>query len=177
MDSRLLFGLGIGLVSLCLRWRFPIVPSRMATFGVITGAGIAIWSLTKMPVALAGSLILNASLLGVLLEGWFSVRSPTVAEPVTLNSTATRDGRRLRLVDRGRDLVYGYTHQSKIESFREWLEQSSEYPAIRPHLSEDYLAKLTRPRTSYAKGEGAYEPLVQWFLDELDRLECEWNLR
>ena len=44
MDSRLLFGLGIGLLSLFIRWRFPSAPKPIATFGAIFGLCLAVWS-------------------------------------------------------------------------------------------------------------------------------------
>jgi len=43
--------------------------------------------------------------------------------------------------------------------------------------SKGYLDKLNNSRVAYAQVPGAlYEPLVEMFLDELDRLEKQWDL-
>lgn len=86
--------------------------------------------------------------------------------------------RKRQLIDKGRDFAAVYSQgRTSAESFRKYLESTKTYAAIRPYLSKEYLAKLNDSRTVYAKDPGAlYEPLVQMFLDELDRLEAKWGL-
>jgi len=79
------------------------------------------------------------------------------------------------LITQGRNIAFGYTHENPEGGFRAYLEGQRAYADIRPHLSEEYRAKLHAQRTLYAQADGAkYETLVQWFLDEIDRLEREW---
>jgi hypothetical protein len=85
--------------------------------------------------------------------------------------------RRRALIKTGRDLAFGYCHGDQEETFREYLEGQRGYADIRPHLSEKYRRKLEAQRVAYADPQGAkYPTLVQWFLDDLDRLEKEWGL-
>ena len=85
--------------------------------------------------------------------------------------------RRRGLIMRGRDIAHRFTIGPNNERFRWFLESQDAYPDIRPYLSEAYLAKLHRPRTTYARAaEAAYHPLVSDFLDELERLEKDWKL-
>jgi ABC-type multidrug transport system fused ATPase/permease subunit len=86
--------------------------------------------------------------------------------------------RRLKLIDDARRLAVIYSQgRSGPQSFRQYLESTQAYASIRQHLDPEYLNKLNAPRVAYSKPAGArYEPLVQWFLDELDRLERAWNL-
>lgn len=97
-------------------------------------------------------------------------------KPKELNSA--EPNRKRTLIDRARGLVATYSQgNAGKDSFREYLERTQTYAALRGHLSSDFLRKLNAPRAVYAKAEGArYEPLVEWFLDELDRLEREWRL-
>jgi hypothetical protein len=84
---------------------------------------------------------------------------------------------RRALIKTGRDLAFGYCHGDQEETFREYLEGQRGYADIRPHLSDAYRSKLDAVRTTYANPDGAkYPSLVQWFLDDLDRLEKEWHL-
>lgn len=91
---------------------------------------------------------------------------------------ASERDRKRSLIDQGRTFAATYTQgRTGHESFRHYLEGTKSYPALRGHLSKEYLAKLNDGRTSYAMAAGArYEPLVEWFLDELDRLERDWDL-
>lgn len=88
-----------------------------------------------------------------------------------------RDRKRI-LIDRARSLAATYSQgRTGADSFRMYLEGTTTYAALRGQLNADYLAKLNAPRTLYAQADGArYEPLVEWFLDDLDRLEREWQL-
>ena len=85
--------------------------------------------------------------------------------------------RQRELINQGRDIAVEYTREAPAGGFRAYLESQRAYADIRPHLSEDYRAKLNAQRTFYAQADGArYETLVQWFLDDVDRLEKEWGL-
>lgn len=72
MEPGLIFGLAVSVVSLSVRWRFPTVPQTVATFGIVVGAGVAVWSLTSVPGGLAVSLILNVAFVAVLIDNWLS---------------------------------------------------------------------------------------------------------
>ena len=91
---------------------------------------------------------------------------------------ATERDRKRSLIDSGRSLAATYTQgRTGQDSFRQYLEGTKSYAALRGHLRRDYLAKLNNGRMVYAMAPGArYEPLVEQFLDELDRLEREWGL-
>ena len=85
--------------------------------------------------------------------------------------------RKLALIKNARGLAATYTQGYGGPFFRKFLEKTETYAALRGHLSQEYLAKLNAPRTAYASdGSGEYEPLVEWVLDDLDRLEKEWKL-
>jgi hypothetical protein len=92
---------------------------------------------------------------------------------------ASERQRKRDLIDRGRSLAATYTQgRAGGMVWRDYLERTATYAALRGHLSRDYLEKLNAARVAYARGDGAnYEPLVEWFLDDLDRLEREWKLR
>jgi hypothetical protein len=91
---------------------------------------------------------------------------------------ASERDRKRDLIDRARSLAATYSQGNTDEdSFRRYLERTKTYAALRGHLSRDYLKKLNAGRTAYVMAAGArYEPLVEWFLDDLDRLEREWGL-
>ncbi len=100
----------------------------------------------------------------------------TVISPMARKINPKKERQR-DLITQGRDIAFGYTHEAPEEGFRAYLEGQRAYADIRPHLSPEYLVKLTAPRTVYVKAQGAkYEPLVDSFLREIDRLEREWNL-
>ena len=85
--------------------------------------------------------------------------------------------RRRDLIADCRDLAFRFTRETPGESFREFLEGERAYADIRSHLSAEFLAKLNAIRTTYSNADGArYPTLVGWFLDDLDRLEKEWEL-
>ena len=88
-----------------------------------------------------------------------------------------RDRKRI-LITRARRLAIIYTRgQSGDHTFRQYLEGTGAYAELRGFLSPEFLGKLNAPRTLYAQQDGArYEALVQWYLDDLDRLEREWHL-
>jgi hypothetical protein len=91
---------------------------------------------------------------------------------------ASERDRKRELLDRGRSLAATYTQgHTGADSFREYLEGTKTYAALRGHLSKGYTDKLNNSHMLYAKADGArYEPLVEWFLDDLHRLEHEWRL-
>ena len=101
-----------------------------------------------------------------------------------VNNGASPDGnvsaneRRRKLITDARRLAALYTRgRAGEKSFRQYLESTQTYTALRRHLSAQYMKKLNAPRTAYAQADGAkYEPLVQWYLDDLDRLEKAWGL-
>lgn len=85
--------------------------------------------------------------------------------------------RRREMIAECRDLAHQFTVGTTDKSFRVFLEEQRVYADIRSHLSANYLKKLNAPRTLYAKAGGAkYDTLVQWFLDDIDRLEKDWDL-
>ena len=87
MDARILFGIGMGVVSLCLRWRFPVVPQALATFGAAIGVGLIAWALVDtVPLVHAASGIVAFALLSALLD-WVLSRKPARV----LNTGATID--------------------------------------------------------------------------------------
>ena len=85
--------------------------------------------------------------------------------------------RRRDLIADCRDLAFRFTRETPEESFRKFLEGERAYADIRSHLTDEYVGKLNAVRTTYSNADGArYPTLVGWFLDDLDRLEKEWEL-
>ncbi|MGV3730205.1 MAG: hypothetical protein ACO1NN_05550 [Sphingopyxis sp.] len=134
-------------------------------------------------------LVFQARLDATWVFSWLLVALPIVTVSVVammlrergsvLDAEPKQNSRNWRknMILNGRDLAVRYTNDKRQTSFRDFLETSSLYPHLRSHLSKDYLDKLNAPRTAYTMNGGKYEPLVVWFLDELDRLEQEWHLR
>ena len=84
---------------------------------------------------------------------------------------------RKRLIDTARNVAHQYTIGRQATGFREFLESQRTYADLRGHLAADVLAEINAVRTSYSNAQGAKYPyLVQRFLDDLDRLEREWEL-
>lgn len=71
MEQRLIFGVFIALAFTAIRWRWPAVPKPFATFCLVTGVGLAIWSQSQVPVGLALSLIANAAFSAATLDNVF----------------------------------------------------------------------------------------------------------
>jgi len=144
---------------------------KLIAFGLTLAIDLAlVWAgLHYDRALLIGAVLIGLALAGLWLWDWGRAKRPSAED----------DKRRKRkLIDEGRRLgsVYGLG-KSGDKSFRQFLERTTAYAALRPHLSRDYLEKLNAPRATYAMKEGArYEPLVEWFLDDLDRLEKKWGL-
>lgn len=143
--------------------------ASLAVALLVTAAGLYfdVFTLTIAGVILCG-------LVAVLwLHEWGRSKHVTPQE-----IDATERDRKRHLIDRGRSLAATFAQgRTGVPSFREYLERTATYAALRTHLSKDYLKKLNAPRTAYVgDGAGSYEPLVEWFLDDLDRLEREWGL-
>jgi hypothetical protein len=75
-----------------------------------------------------------------------------------------------------RDVAVAYGDGQDVE-FRAHLESQRPYADIRSHLSAAFLTDLNAQRTTWSRPDGArYGHLVAMFLDELDRLERDWQL-
>lgn len=167
--------------------------------GFALATGVTAYSLSGSK---ARNLWIVTSIFGAATVGWMVLQSRFNAEriypvlmaalPVVVvvlvallvNNDANSDGagsqkeRRRKLITDARRLATTYTQgQAGKKSFRQYLESTHTYAALRRHLSAEYLAKLNAPRVVYAKADGAtYEPLVQYYLDDLNRLEAKWGL-
>lgn len=121
--------------------------------------------------------IAGAILFGLAAVLWLYEWGRAGRRGVATTDFSERDRRR-GLIKAARRLAAGYSEgRSGDATFRHFLERTETYATLRSHLSPEYLVKLNAPRTSYAQPDGArYEPLVEWFLDDLDRLEREWKL-
>lgn len=90
--------------------------------------------------------------------------------------------RRVELIQscRGMVRIFSLRDQPQPESaysFREYLEKQTEYYAIKPHLSAEFIRKLEAPRTVYVAADGdSLGALVQMFIGELSVVEKRWNL-
>jgi hypothetical protein len=167
--------------------------------GFVLAAGVTAYSLSGMK---ARNLWIVTSIFAAATVGWMVLQTrfdaariyPALlaALPVVVvalvallvNNGANPDSdvcvieRRRKLIVDARRLATLYTRgQAGGKSFRQYLESTQTYAALRRHLSAEYLKKLNAPRTIYAQADGAkYETLVQWYLDDLDRLEKTWKL-
>lgn len=149
-----------------------------ATLGYIQ-QGQQIWEYGPPAWAfeLAGFILFVAVVTYLLFEWDQKVRSLSPGD--VEHARADEDRKRKReLIDKSRDFAAIYTQgRTGQDSFRQYLEGTKTYAALRGHLSKEYLKKLNDGRTVYAQTPGArYEPLVEMFLDDLDRLEREWGL-
>jgi hypothetical protein len=121
-------------------------------------------------VGLALSFILNVALLATLVDGFLEVYRG--------HSRGEQDReRRQKLLDRARSLATHYAQGGVDQPFRAYLEGTPTYAALRGHLSRKYLSLLQEQRVLHAVADGAlYDPLIEGFLSELDRLERKWGL-
>ena len=76
MDAtRLIFGVGIGIISLFLRWRWPSVPKALASFGIIVGVGVTVWALSGISATTLVPWVLCLALFAALAEVLLNRRS------------------------------------------------------------------------------------------------------
>ena len=123
----------------------------------------------------AGALLFIVSVILILYKG----EADHVArlQPAAAPAADADLLRKRNLLEAARGLATRYASSPPESTFRQYLETTRTYASLRGYLSPEYLTKLNAPRTFYGTdGEGRYEPLVEWFLDDLDRLEREWGL-
>lgn len=147
--------------------------------GFLGSVGVAL-ALGAVGVIYDAKLLLQASaiLLGAVVVAWLLVWANILPSGAGRNPTDDTDlARKRKLIDAARGLASRYASDPPDASFRQFLEGTRTYASIRGHLSQTYLDKLNASRTAYlSDGAGKYEPLVEWFLDDLDRLERKWGL-
>jgi len=86
--------------------------------------------------------------------------------------------RRALIQDARAWVVKACAEEGKNTGFRAAAESYPKYFELRPYLSAEFLRKMNAPRTVYLVADGSNLPaLANWFLNELDRLEGEWDLR
>jgi len=134
------------------------------------------WLQTKFDATRVYQILFGAVPLIVVVLVAMIVRSRVPSHERTIDREKME--RKRKLIDDSRRLAVIYSQgRSGPQSFRQYLESTQAYATIRQHLGAEYLSKLNASRIAYAKAPDArYEPLVQWFLDELDRLERAWDL-
>jgi hypothetical protein len=84
MDARLIFGLGVSVIGLAIRWRFPAVHRFVATFVAGAGAGLLVWAAFPSvwwPYAVVGALALGVVLVGL---DWLLSPRPKPSPPPKL---------------------------------------------------------------------------------------------
>jgi hypothetical protein len=120
--------------------------------------------------------LLLIAYMGAILWTFISPRAPTVAETQEIEADRERRSRRRKMLNEAREMVANHELQAR----RDWwqtIRYSPEYAAIRPHLSAEYLAYETSPKTRRTVSAGpGHQPPVDRFCAELDRLEREWKL-
>jgi hypothetical protein len=125
-----------------------------------------------VPVGLAVSLILNVALVAAI--GDHLIHRRTLSR--TAGTPENRERQR-QLIDRARSFAANYTKGGVDGTFRGYLEGTPTYAALRGHLSKQFFNELNQPRRVTLPAEGArYDPIVEAFLNELDRLEREWGI-
>ena len=67
-------------ISLCVRWRFPSVPSFLASAGIGIGFCVLGLSLYPQPVLMTVSVVVNAALIAGMIDYWLS--APELDEAV-----------------------------------------------------------------------------------------------
>ena len=113
--------------------------------------------------------------LGAVLWTFIKPRVPSVAETHEVEAERERRSRRRKMLNEAREMVVNHELQSRW-NWRQTTRYSHQFADIRPHLSEAYMKRLNAVRTIELGQAGTSEPLVQGFLDELDRLERDWKL-
>jgi hypothetical protein len=121
-----------------------------------------------------GDVLLYAGTIGLALTAILWIWSWAFAPSREAVSDKERRSRRRKIINEARSMDSKFELQERW-SWRDMVRYSPEFAPVRPHLSTDYLNKLNDVRTAYA-GRGLFDPLAGMFLDELDRLEREWEL-
>lgn len=82
MDSPLILGIGISVVSSFARWRFPAVPKPLAAAGLAVGIGlIALSQIPQVRPLYAGLAILGLALLAAIADWALSPERPKASIP------------------------------------------------------------------------------------------------
>lgn len=142
MDSQLIFGLAVSMISLSVRWRFPAVPPPLATFGIITGLGFALWTFTAAPLALTGGWIISAALFAAIVDSLAS--SPKRIRPGKIIANGGQplisDRERARAERRKQDaILYEISQTKRLADDALAADYNAEMRAALPRLRATFL--------------------------------------
>lgn len=83
---------------------------------------------------------------------------------------------RRKLIDDGRKIVTDFNRYGGQKDLLAFLASYQGWPAIRAHIAKDVLTKIEDGRTIVIAVDGLRDGKLGYLIDELDRLEREWDL-
>ena len=116
-------------ISLCVRWRFPSVPSFLASAGIGIGFCVLGLSLYPQPVLMTVSVVVNAALIAGMIDYWLS--APELDEAV--------EGATLRITFHGDER---HPTALYLKNIAGWFAYHSPYARI-DGLAEDGTHRVT----------------------------------
>jgi len=102
-----------------------------------------------------------------------------VSEPAPKPEAAEDGGKQLQrrqLIADGRNLVARFNRQTRHDGLIAFLSDKAGWHAIRPRLDPKILADLENGRLAVATRGDVKDGKVYYLMQELDRLEREWDL-
>lgn len=89
---------------------------------------------------------------------------------------AAKQAQRRKVLADGRRLVAEFNLQARQRTLIGFLQYREEWPAIRAHLDAKVRNDLENARLAVSAPEGLKDGKVTYLMNELDRLEREWDL-
>ena len=84
---------------------------------------------------------------------------------------------RRKVIADGRKLIAEFNLQARARTLMEFMQSREEWPAIRAHLGIKVRKDIENGRLLVATGDSSLKDgKVYYLMDELDRLEQEWDL-
>jgi hypothetical protein len=97
-------------------------------------------------------------------------------EDARASAEAAQRSRRRALIAKGRDVVIRWRRSDRSQPFEIFASQDRDYLDVQPHLGDEYQRERIRDADSIIYGPAHDENRVAALLQELTRLQKEWNL-
>ena len=195
MDQRLIFGFGVSVVAIFIRYLFPNVPKPLAVGGLVIGASLVL--LSYMPHARTGPAILGVT--GITLLAAAIVWQVTYKSPMPSSVPAAMPAEKIApevqtpKVDSDAELVRA---QAELEKQRR-LARKAELRAKQPEnnapdvsgpqaVANERVAVLRQLTQLYIASHdditsrmmvGMEFPSAEWLNGELDRQGAKWRVK
>lgn len=99
-------------------------------------------------------------------------RSPLKPDTVSHTKLAYRR----KLIDDGRKIVTDFNRYGGEKDLLAYLASYQGWPAIRAHIAKDVITKIEDSRLIVIADDGLRDGKLGYLIDELDRLERQWDL-